>query len=377
MGTAIAVGGLVFSGLAIPDLLSEEQAFAPAWVLATTIAILAALGAIAVSSWFGSPRAVRFSAGATALVYLLSLATSIAAFDAGAALDHPSRLWLVTLSTIGASCASISFRPWLAWTYLAAEIVTIGVVQLATLGAGEYEQTALEALFDVFFAAVFVALGIATRRAGAVLDLAAERAVDEARRLATAEAVTRERSRADALVHDSILVALLAAGAGADERAERTQARSALDQIAGYQSENDPAPRDARELAWELQAVATAISPEASFTYEVRDPRQVPGQVVLALSEATAEALRNSVAYADPPHRGASRAVHVEVDSRGVEVTVLDDGRGFDPASVSSTRLGIAVSIRGRMRSEPGGSAIVVSRTGVGTRVTLRWRSAR
>ena len=54
-------------------------------------------------------------------------------------------------------------------------------------------------------------------------------------------------------------------------------------------------------------------------------------------------------------------------------VRVADDGVGFDPESVAVGRLGIAVSIRGRLARLPGGHARVHSRAGRGTTVQIRW----
>ncbi len=56
------------------------------------------------------------------------------------------------------------------------------------------------------------------------------------------------------------------------------------------------------------------------------------------------------------------------------ELVVRDDGIGFDAAAVPPARMGIAVSIVGRMRTLPGGDARVDARPGAGTTVTLTWR---
>jgi signal transduction histidine kinase len=54
-------------------------------------------------------------------------------------------------------------------------------------------------------------------------------------------------------------------------------------------------------------------------------------------------------------------------------IDVLDDGVGFDRAAVPAGRLGLSDSIEARMRALPGGTAVVVSQQGVGTRVTIGW----
>ena len=61
------------------------------------------------------------------------------------------------------------------------------------------------------------------------------------------------------------------------------------------------------------------------------------------MAGAAAEAVRNTRRHAGA---GGARGVDVRVDSSGVQVVVADDGVGFDPDQVPSSRLGIAVSIR-------------------------------
>jgi signal transduction histidine kinase len=59
---------------------------------------------------------------------------------------------------------------------------------------------------------------------------------------------------------------------------------------------------------------------------------------------------------------------------RLVEVSVEDRGPGFDVDRVDAQRLGIRGSILERMRTLPGGGAVVDSQPGGGTRVVVTWR---
>jgi signal transduction histidine kinase len=56
-----------------------------------------------------------------------------------------------------------------------------------------------------------------------------------------------------------------------------------------------------------------------------------------------------------------------------VALQIDDDGAGFEKRDVSSLRLGIDVSIRGRFATLTGGSATVRSQRGRGTTVSLEW----
>jgi two-component sensor histidine kinase len=194
-------------------------------------------------------------------------------------------------------------------------------------------------------------------------------------------------------VHDSVLATLLVAARGEDVGgAAAASARRALAQLDALRETDAAAgashgPIDAHEFVWHLQSITTVLDPDTRFDYDPIPGIQVPADVSQALGEAMGEALRNSIRHADgddhafgpAPRAQVTRAVHVsvraaEVGAVAIEVTVLDDGVGFDPANVDGARLGIEVSIRGRMSSVPGGRAAVVSRVGDGTRVVLQWR---
>jgi two-component sensor histidine kinase len=211
-------------------------------------------------------------------------------------------------------------------------------------------------------------------------------------------------------VHDAVLATRLVAArredaVGLDARADAgadatagvagrpggpaaVAARRALAQLDALRATDSAAdesqePMDAHEFGWHMQSITTDLDPDTQFDYDPIPATQVPADVSQALGEAMGEALRNSIRHADGaavlgsahgPTVQVTRAVHVGIDAGAVDVTILDDGVGFDPSTVDGARLGIEVSIRGRMSSISGGHAMVVSRVGDGTRVVLQWR---
>jgi signal transduction histidine kinase len=102
------------------------------------------------------------------------------------------------------------------------------------------------------------------------------------------------------------------------------------------------------------------------------DPVWLPGRVAGELSAAVGAALANV-----RRHCGAdARAwLLVEDDREAVTVTVRDEGPGMAPGRLTQAaaegRLGVARSIRGRLR-DVGGTASIVSAPGQGTEVELR-----
>jgi PAS domain S-box-containing protein len=94
-------------------------------------------------------------------------------------------------------------------------------------------------------------------------------------------------------------------------------------------------------------------------------PRELPGEVGVELTRVLQEALTNV-----RRHSGA-RNVVVELRMKGKEVLarVIDDGRGFDPASVQA---GVGLSAMRERVEAVGGKIEMRSRPGEGTGVTVR-----
>jgi hypothetical protein len=95
----------------------------------------------------------------------------------------------------------------------------------------------------------------------------------------------------------------------------------------------------------------------------------VPGYVAEAFAGAVAEALENVVRHAGT----GQAAVRLTDLGHEVEVTVTDQGRGFDPAQPPGGGFGLREDLTGRM-ADIGGTAVVRSSPGAGTMVCLGWR---
>lgn len=373
MSGGVGVGGVVFGGLALHDYVAQFPTFSPVWSIALAVAYLGAAVALAIGARYGDVRTLRIYAGVLAGIYLLGLITFALAVPRPAIGGADAVPWVITLMVIGTSAAAVSFPTVVAWIYLGLCGALIAVDRLNYCGSGATLGTVEGTLFELFFCGIFVGLAIASRRLARLLDEAGRAAETETRRNATKNARTRERRRIDALMHDNVLSVLLASAIGNGEPVVADQASRALRQIDRYGVDGDPEPVTAAQLVWELQAITTDIAPRAEFRYELQGDNPPPPEITAALTEATAEALRNSVLHADPPERNAERAVYVHLDDGGIAVLVLDDGVGFDKKAVPSTRLGVSVSIVGRMVALPGGYAAIESEPGRGTTVRIGW----
>lgn len=212
--------------------------------------------------------------------------------------------------------------------------------------------------------------------ADAALDLA-DRAAGEQYVILSRNIERREQER---LLHDTVLNTLTAlARAGGDDVAEMAnRCRHDVTLIAAVLGEPDPDPATDSghpDLAGRVQAVAAEMRARGMTVHvDIAGDRtrRVPAPVVTALANAAREALTNA-----GTHSG-SREAWVEVNlaeprtASPVEVTVRDQGAGFDPAHTDPLRLGLRRSIRERT-ADCGGAASIWSAPGHGTVVRMSW----
>jgi signal transduction histidine kinase len=184
-----------------------------------------------------------------------------------------------------------------------------------------------------------------------------------------------ERREQERMLHDTILNTLTAL-ARPDGGAANVVARCKDDVALIERMLGDP--DDIEGTAWSpvsslLSAIDEVLPPELSVRVEAPDSTgpapAVPARVVRAAAYAVREALTN-VAH----HAGTDEAVVAicRTDDGGLQITVRDQGNGFDPGHVDPARLGIRRSIVERV-ADQGGWARVESAPGEGTAVTLRW----
>jgi signal transduction histidine kinase len=98
------------------------------------------------------------------------------------------------------------------------------------------------------------------------------------------------------------------------------------------------------------------------------DLRQIPPDVALCLFRIGQEALRNGIVH------GHARQLAVSVARSGghIELTVTDDGRGFDLDAVSRSGGGLGLVSMEERAHALGGNVDIVSRVGAGTTIRVR-----
>ncbi|MGF1646266.1 MAG: sensor histidine kinase [Kineosporiaceae bacterium] len=359
------------------------------WWNATVLALVAvAAVAVLAAGVLGRPRrspAVGFAAAVAVAV----LTWPAGVTDDAAAATRMPWLWLIlpaalaAVATLDSLAVSVGYSATVAAVFVSYRTGDVG-------GSGPARVVLLE---GVLLLVIGVGLALLVRTA-----TTAVRTVDDATAGAaaarSAAVAAAARAEADAVPHDRVLAALaLVASSPASPRVPEA-ARRALVAL-GALNEHDPhaggrpagsgeangGPVPLGDLAARLAAAVAPIDPGIRVAAappggaDGGEPGPgVPERVARAVVAAVAEAAGNSVRHGRPG--GAPPMVTIGVHSGrepgSVRVEVRDDGRGFRPDTVPPGRLGLRVSVLGRMRAA-GGRAEVTSGPGLGTAVVLSW----
>lgn len=372
IGVVVALGFAVLGVQAFLNALGSVQE-SPPWHVALMIGVFAplALTILACATGIG----VRVCAGLLAVVLPLALiAWPIATAGRGA--DAAEQPWIWYLLNIATVAAVMAFRMPLqiAWAVLVPVLYAVARIVQLDADAAATAAVILDAVFAMILAGVVIALGWMLRTVALGIDRARRDAVDSYAAAAAADAAETERIAVAALMHDSVLAALIAAERAQTPREEAlaaAMAREALTRLAnadhdsGEGSDDPVAPAG---IAAGIQAAARELGAALTVRAEVAsDAGALPGRVARALVLAATQAIANAVQHAG----AAGLQVTVQARAAGIRVRITDAGGGFDPAAIPEDRLGIRGSIVARTAAV-GGRARVQT-TASGTVVTLEW----
>ncbi|WP_254393195.1 MacS family sensor histidine kinase [Streptomyces buecherae] len=308
-----------------------------------------------------------------------------------------------TLPSIWTAGAVLGFAIKGGWRWGAVASAIAGAANIIERGA--FAQNTVHNVMLVWVASVAIGYVVEVARAS-------ERTLARALQI---EAATRERERLARDIHDSVLQVLamvqrrgvaiggeaaeLGRMAGEQEVALRTLITSGLDRSSppsgarptdATPSAGPAAPsplataRDVGDAARgaadagpasEPRDLRTLLAPFAGASVSLAEPGApvlLPAHAATELASAVSAALDNVRQHAG---EGAKAFILVEDEPDAVLVTVRDDGPGIPEGRLVDAeregRLGVAQSIRGRLR-DLGGSAVLDSVPGQGTEVELR-----
>jgi signal transduction histidine kinase len=371
--TLFGIMAVVYFGVSLQTIVQEAPLLHAWWTPMAVGLVFAGPAVIAAMCRWLNRDVLRVLLGGYAIVFTLT----VVSFDlalVSSPLPATSSPWVLGITALGTVPAALAWRPAFAWAYFFPNVLLMGPARDIANGHGNVVIALQDGLFAPAFTAIFTALAIMSMRNARAVDRAAANAREVAARASSVEARLRERARLDALVHDEVMSTLYYATVGTPEldAAVARQARKALQELRAIGT-SEQAAVSIHEFVNRLRSAAVAQSPRVTYSVEgVRD-RPVPGDVASAFVEAAGEAVRNALAYASGDGTPVAVDVELVVDEGMIVVTITDRGVGFHPRTVPPHRLGIRVSIEGRMAIVPGGSATVQSRPRHGTVVTLRW----
>jgi signal transduction histidine kinase len=294
---------------------------------------------------------------------------------------------------LGGGALSPGEQPWIWWAVGIAGISSVGgfgvffsgfflailptmwfLLQVSDIGTAVDPWVALQdASFSFLCSSVLAGFVWVLRYEASRVDAANEQANLAAIELARIDAVARERDRVDALVHDLVLTTLLLAANASDSASEKAAEESAVNALNKLSNTEDLASLDesisinslfsALENAIHRQSQNIQIESEGSTNFAL------PSRVASAITEATLQALANAINHAG---QGVTIQVFLKGSADGLKIVVKDNGRGFRPSRVPKNRIGLRLSIVGRVQAV-GGKVFIDSKIGVGTNVIIEW----
>jgi len=340
--------------------------------VSATLFIASVIG-VFVSTWF-LPSRTNFWLRSVAIVALALFTTWPLHFDVTQADLGGFQPWIWWILGISAVAAGTTFRFAIGIGYLM--LITTSWPILKVSGYGGSEQLLLslqEALHLFVFSAVIIALVLALRWEAGKTDAANQAAISSAVESARVDAAEIERSRLDALVHDSVLTTLLIAVHAESDQQRALAAESASDAIIrlkSAQSENSLSTQ--LTLASFFHALELRVhqaSPEFKVSLSRMNDLPISSQVADSLTEATLQAVDNSLKHAG---QASERIVRLKGEKSGLKIVVSDNGKGFRPSQVAKDRIGISSSIVARV-ANVGGRVFINSSPGSGTNVIIEW----
>lgn len=349
----------------------------PTWNLVLSVVTFGPLALMIVAGVAG--RFYRAPAAVFAIVFPLVLVVwplATAGREGGAAAEP----WIWYLLNVATVATALVFPLRLQYVWCGLVPVLYGVVRLIQIGVdgASVILVSRQVVYAIILAVVMIMIGWMLRLLAERLDRTREEAVRSYAAAAAADAVEQERISVAALMHDSVLAALIAAERASTPR-ERDlavgMARDALTRLANADREAEEGPDEPVDPAFIVDGLRRAAA-EHDLDLDLRvtvDPRapRLPGRVARALVLAADQAIVNAVEHAD----AVGLHVDVSADDRRVIVRVVDTGTGFDVQSVPEDRLGISGSIVARTAAVGGQALVRSSRRG--TVAELRWEYPR
>jgi signal transduction histidine kinase len=373
IGKAFSVVALI-SGLEMAANALPQASYLNALVMWCAVGLILAVQAFNVwIFWFW--RAATFGYLIHALLVAALLLFWPLQVRANVGVPEESRPWLWWATGIASMAMGWFIQRWWSWVFIGAmPFLWAWVHAQPSGGYARWETLLQDSSYILLFPSTVIAITQMLRSAANRVDRAAELATVAAVARAQTDARERERSRIDALVHDSVLTTLLvAANASTSDQslAAARSAESAITKLRAAAFENQDS-QNVSVLAFfqALSQAALRLDPGIQTKISGSSDRLLSPELVAALTDATAQAVNNSIQHAG---RGASRLLRLKATAQELKIVVKDDGLGFWVSRVPKNRLGLRLSIIERVESV-GGKVFIDTKPGSGTSIVMEWQ---
>ena len=371
IGRILSLFMLVSLAECISVFITQFQYLEPTWALTSLCVYAAALLFNIVNFWFMSGRSYGYVIhGVVVALLVATWQFQLTAEVTGVPHFQPWIWW----ATGGASMAMGLLLPrWWAWAYMAA-VPAVWFVLLQTPLGGEADlaKAAQDASFVTLFPAALVTLTHLLRNSARDVDEATDKAAQASAERARIDAIERERSRVDALVHDSVLTTLIVsarAQSKSEQEAAMELAQQAIDKLRAAADDNSLGKISVLSFSQALTQAVERQEPGIDISFSGASGKTLPIEVASALTDATTQAVANSIQHSG---RSATRLVRIKATSKELKIVVSDDGVGFRVARIAKNRLGLRLSIIQRVENI-GGRVFINTQPGAGTAIILEW----
>ena len=325
------------------------------------------------SSWFNFEWRVVFrvhGAIVLGLVWILALIADPSAFSPD---NKPWAWWALGVAAVVIGVSSPP-RVWVA--YIPILSASWFLSKQVLFDGGRYLDALLDSAYILVFGFAIAGLVQLVRDGATDVDVANTAAIQSAIDKASLDAIERERSRLDALVHDQVLHTLLLAArahSGVEKQAAVRSAKVAIESL--QRAEDEVAAIGSVTplgLFKAIEKAALDLDPRVAVTSRGGGSENLDPEVAQALTEATLQALDNAIQHSQ------AKTIELLLDSPeeySLVFEIVDDGIGFRLDRATRDRIGIRTSIQARVESV-GGQAEIESAPGMGVKVALRWRNA-
>ena len=282
-------------------------------------------------------------------------------------------LWWATGS---ASVAVGMFVPKI-WAYAYMVIVPTSwtLLHLTEIGGSANPAQAIaDGFYSTLFPATLVGLVWLLREGAKRVDIAVDASRESETERITLDAQSRERARLDTLLYTGVFGALKAA-ASAKDKAEQLEAVEAAEEgLASIKGSAEQVKDTITLFSFfdSLDKLARRIDPDCSISISGASDLNLGGDVAAAITNATIEALTNSMQHAGGK---AKRLLRLKGTKRGLKVVIKDDGVGFRPSRVPQHSLGLRLVLF-RSVNMVGGQVHIDSKPGAGATVVIEWEAA-